>query len=66
MSPSSSELEVQVAAAALFVALLKNGFFEEAESFIDWYVETFGEDDQVDRWTEQLEDPAEADVGLEE
>jgi hypothetical protein len=56
MSLSSSDLEVQAHAAAFFVALLKNGFFEEAGSFVDWYVETFGESDAVDAWSEQLEE----------
>jgi hypothetical protein len=36
--------EVYTAAAALVVALLKGGFLEEAEDFIEWYLETFDSD----------------------
>lgn len=35
------EPEVYTAAAAFIVALLKNGFIDEAEEFIEWYLETF-------------------------
>lgn len=33
--------EVYVDAAALYVALLKNGYLEEASEFADWFLETF-------------------------
>lgn len=36
--------EVYTAAAALVVALLKNRFFDEAEEFIEWYLDTFDTD----------------------
>lgn len=42
--PASGELVVRVHAAALFVALLRGGFFDEATEFAEWYLETFDHD----------------------
>lgn len=33
--------EVYASAAALYVALLKNGFLDEAYEFAEWFLETF-------------------------
>lgn len=33
--------EVYVNAAAFYVALVKNGFAEEASEFAEWFLETF-------------------------
>jgi len=39
-----SELEVRVHAAALYVALVKGGYFDEASEFAEWYLDTFDHD----------------------
>ena len=36
--------EVYTSAAALVVALVKNEYFDEAQDFIEWYLETFDTD----------------------
>ncbi len=33
--------EIHTAAAALVVALLKNGYLDEAEEFLEWMLDTF-------------------------
>lgn len=33
--------EVYAQAAALYVALVKNGYFDEAAEFAEWFLETF-------------------------
>ncbi len=38
------EGDVQVHAAALYVSLLKHGYFEEAGEFAQWFLETFDYD----------------------
>jgi hypothetical protein len=35
---------VRVHAAAFYVACLKAGFFDEADEFAEWYLETFDYD----------------------
>ena len=39
-----NELSVRVHAAALYVALLQAGYFDEATEFAEWYLETFDHD----------------------
>jgi len=34
-------MEVYAQAAALYVAMLKNGYTEEAAEFAEWFLETF-------------------------
>ena len=41
---TTTQSEVYVSAAALVVALIKNGHFDEAEEFIEWFLETFDTD----------------------
>jgi len=41
---SGTDLTVRVHAAALYVALLKAGLFDEAAEFAEWYLETFDHD----------------------
>jgi hypothetical protein len=36
--------EVHASAAALYVALLKNGYLDEATEFAEWYLDTFDHD----------------------
>jgi len=36
--------EVHVHAAAFYVSCIKNGFFEEATEFAEWYLDTFDHD----------------------
>jgi len=36
--------EVHASAAALYVALLKNGYPDEATEFAEWWLETFDHD----------------------
>lgn len=33
--------ETYVHAAALYVAMLRGGFFDEAQEFAEWYLDTF-------------------------
>jgi hypothetical protein len=40
----SAPAEVYTSAAALVVALLKNGYLSEAEEFIEWYLDSFDTD----------------------
>lgn len=37
-------MAVHVHAAALYVAMIKNGFFDEATEFAEWYLDTFDHD----------------------
>lgn len=37
-------LEVYTHAAALYVAMLKNGFFDEATEFAEWFMDAFDYD----------------------
>lgn len=37
-------LEVHVHAAALYVALVRGGFYDEAAEFAEWYLEAFDHD----------------------
>jgi hypothetical protein len=41
---TSTGSEIYVSAAALVVALIKNGYLDEAEEFIEWYLDTFDTD----------------------
>lgn len=46
VQPDPSELrpekfEVHASAAALYVALLRNGYTDEAQDFAEWYLEAF-------------------------
>lgn len=36
--------EIYTAAAALVVAMLKNGYLDEAQDFIEWYLDNFESD----------------------
>jgi len=36
--------DVHVHAAAFYAACLKNGYFDEATEFAEWYLETFDHD----------------------
>lgn len=37
-------MELHVHAAALYVAMLKAGYLEEAAEFAEWYLDTFDHD----------------------
>lgn len=39
--PGARSLEVYTAGAAFYVACLKNRYFEEANEFAEWFMETF-------------------------
>lgn len=41
---TSTQSEIYVSAAAFVVALLKNGYLDEAEEFIEWFNDTFDND----------------------
>jgi len=41
---ATSSYEVHASAAALYVAMLKAGYLEEATEFAEWYLETFDHD----------------------
>jgi hypothetical protein len=42
VAPPSAEIDVH--AAAFAVALIRSGSLDEAEEFIEWYLETFDRD----------------------
>lgn len=40
-SPNKHTIGIYVEAAALFVALTKQGYLEEAREFAEWFLDTF-------------------------
>ncbi len=46
-------LDVEVEAAAFVVALLKAGMLDQAESFVEWYIDEVGDAPRLERLIEE-------------